>query len=347
MMTAGSARALIYSEESFQHRTIVFGEADSIPEDGPAASAIRSIAAEGRMVYEVTELDPKTKQFGTRRIEKEGPTGLITTSTAQLPPQMATRVLEISLSDDPDQTKAIMFAHAARVQPAQRAVPDLSRFLAVQRWLEVGGVHNVSVPFAADLARLVRPHAVRMRRDFRQLLTTIQAVALLMQKQRERTPEGWVVATLRDYATARALLAPIFNALVGETVTPAIRATIEALNANDEISETELARRLEGSGVTANALHPGFVATRFFQGKGMLGWWMRRLASLLAIAPEKGAQTSIYLAGEPGLETTSGRYFQDSKEVEPSQAARDDEAARRLWDLSARMTHLVPTGRPA
>lgn len=103
----------------------------------------------------------------------------------------------------------------------------------------------------------------------------------------------------------------------------------------------ELARRLEGTGVTSNALHPGFVATNIFAGNGPIGWWLRLMAKAVATSPERGARTSIYLATAPEVERTSGRYFIDAKEAEPAPAARDPEAARRLWDLSAEWTRGV------
>jgi NAD(P)-dependent dehydrogenase (short-subunit alcohol dehydrogenase family) len=100
----------------------------------------------------------------------------------------------------------------------------------------------------------------------------------------------------------------------------------------------ELAHRLEGTGVTANALHPGFVATSFFNGNGFLGWLMRRGASLFAIRPENGARTSIYLATSPEVERTSGRYFVKERPAESSRASRDGDTARRLWRLSEELT---------
>ena len=184
VMRAGSALALVYADESFEHRVVLVAEADSIPEDGPAASAIRALAADNEMAYDVVEKDAGGR-FGTRHIVKPGPTGLLTTSTKSLPPQMSTRVLEISLSDDPNQTRAVLHAHASTVQPGTtRPTVDLEPFHAAQRWLAAAGEHRVSVPFATRLAALVPADAVRMRRDFRQLLTTIQASALLHQLQR-------------------------------------------------------------------------------------------------------------------------------------------------------------------
>jgi NAD(P)-dependent dehydrogenase (short-subunit alcohol dehydrogenase family) len=103
----------------------------------------------------------------------------------------------------------------------------------------------------------------------------------------------------------------------------------------------ELARRLEGQGVTANALHPGFVASGFAMNN--LGIFRKVYAvfqKAIAISPEAGAQTSIYLAASPEVEGVSGQYFDKKQAVEPGRAARDGETARRLWEISARMTSL-------
>ena len=249
---AGSARALIYTDEDFQHRVIIVAEADSIPEDGAAASAIRSLAADNYMAYDVVEKNSKTNKWETCHIVKPGPTGLMTTSTRSLGPQMSTRMLEISLPDDKEQTRAVMKAHARSVQPGQDKQEDLTPYLALQRWLTLAGVHQVAVPFADILATLVPPHAVRMRRDFRQLLTCIQAVALLHQRQRSKSREGWIVATIDDYAQARTLLAPIFDTILSEGVTPAIRQTVAAVAPTEEVTEAELAQRLNLSKSTVH-----------------------------------------------------------------------------------------------
>jgi retinol dehydrogenase-12 len=103
---------------------------------------------------------------------------------------------------------------------------------------------------------------------------------------------------------------------------------------------TELARRLAGTGVTANCLHPGFVASNFTAGNGAMGWMMRRGASLFAISTDEGAKTSIYLASSPQVEGVSGKYFAKERPAEPTKAARDEAAAARLWDLSEGLTGL-------
>jgi len=101
----------------------------------------------------------------------------------------------------------------------------------------------------------------------------------------------------------------------------------------------ELARRLEGSGVTANCLHPGFVATRFGDAGNSLA--TRAVIGLakrfMAITPEEGARTIVHLASDPAGAGISGRYFIKSRVAQPSLAAQDAAAARRLWEESARL----------
>jgi NAD(P)-dependent dehydrogenase (short-subunit alcohol dehydrogenase family) len=102
----------------------------------------------------------------------------------------------------------------------------------------------------------------------------------------------------------------------------------------------ELARRLEGAGVTANCLHPGVVGTNFGSGvSGVFGFMVRALTPL-TISPEKGAETSIYLASSPVVESLSGRYFVKKAEARSSDVSYDDRLARRLWEVSAELTSL-------
>lgn len=101
----------------------------------------------------------------------------------------------------------------------------------------------------------------------------------------------------------------------------------------------ELAQRLEATGVTANACHPGVVATRLLTGISFLA----RFARLFLRTPEEGARTPVYLALSSEVEGVTGEYFVDEKVRLPSEAARDPEAARRLWELSAELTGLDPS----
>ncbi len=102
----------------------------------------------------------------------------------------------------------------------------------------------------------------------------------------------------------------------------------------------ELARRLEGTRVTANALHPGIVATNLGADKGWLRARVRNLLKRGMLTPEQGARTSIYLASSPEVEGVSGRYFHECREVHSSKASHDEGAAARLWRISEDLTGL-------
>ena len=101
----------------------------------------------------------------------------------------------------------------------------------------------------------------------------------------------------------------------------------------------ELARRLEGTGVTANCFHPGAVRTNLVQGTSP--WYYRLIwtaAGSFFLSPERGADTAIYLASSPDVEGISGKYFAKRKQVKPSYEADDIDAALRLWNVSEKLT---------
>lgn len=106
----------------------------------------------------------------------------------------------------------------------------------------------------------------------------------------------------------------------------------------------ELARGLEGTGIMVNALHPGFVATRFATNNGLLVRLARPVLDLFALSAEEGAQTMIYLATSPEVEGVTGKYFVKEKAVLSSPASYDEAAARRLWQISEKMTSLPVAG---
>jgi NAD(P)-dependent dehydrogenase (short-subunit alcohol dehydrogenase family) len=103
----------------------------------------------------------------------------------------------------------------------------------------------------------------------------------------------------------------------------------------------ELARRLAGTGVTANCLHPGFVSTGLAQRDNVVLAILVRLAMALRAEPAgKGAETIVYLASSPEVANITGQYFVDSRAVSPSLEAQDDAGASRLWTESARIAGL-------
>jgi retinol dehydrogenase 12 len=103
----------------------------------------------------------------------------------------------------------------------------------------------------------------------------------------------------------------------------------------------ELARRLAGTTLTANCLHPGSVGTRLGQNNGRIATLLTRLLRPFFRTPEQGAATSIQLAASPAVAGVTGRYFKDCREARSSRASYDEDVARRLWAVSERMTGLT------
>ena len=104
----------------------------------------------------------------------------------------------------------------------------------------------------------------------------------------------------------------------------------------------ELARRLQGSGISANCLHPGFVATRFGnQSGGLISWGVWLAKPFMGLSQEEGAKTIIHLASSPDVANVSGEYFYECKIDTPSEAARNDGDAKLLWDVSAEIAGIA------
>ncbi|MFQ5831378.1 MAG: SDR family oxidoreductase [Candidatus Thorarchaeota archaeon] len=106
----------------------------------------------------------------------------------------------------------------------------------------------------------------------------------------------------------------------------------------------ELARRLEGTGVSVNVVHPGFVATNM--GSSMGGLWnkiMFKMVRPLQISPKEGAETSVYVASSPELEGVTGKYFARKQEQRSSEASYDEEAQKRLWHVTEQLLGLTWT----
>ncbi len=102
----------------------------------------------------------------------------------------------------------------------------------------------------------------------------------------------------------------------------------------------ELSRRLKDSGVTVNCLHPGFVASNFGKNNGGLVGALMPLVQIGAISPEKGAETSVYLASSMELDGTTGEYFVKKHVARSSAISYDQDIARQLWDRSLSLTGL-------
>jgi hypothetical protein len=115
-------------------------------------------------------------------------------------------------------------------------LPDISPFVALQEWL-THAEHRVTVPFASQLANLIPPVAVRLRRDFPTILTLIKAHAILHQATRDKNGTGRIVANMEDYEAARDLVSDVIGSQVDATVSDTTRLTVEAVT---RIHETTL-----------------------------------------------------------------------------------------------------------
>jgi NAD(P)-dependent dehydrogenase (short-subunit alcohol dehydrogenase family) len=102
----------------------------------------------------------------------------------------------------------------------------------------------------------------------------------------------------------------------------------------------ELAKKLEGTGVTVNSAHPGVVRTNFAKSNGGLAALGFRFLGLVFISPESAARRVLYVATSPDLEGVTGKYFTEMHEVRSSQESYDDDSAKRLWQVSGELTHL-------
>jgi hypothetical protein len=228
-LSAMSERALAYSQEPLAHRVLVIYEAAGL--QGEFASYLmRSLLSEGRVRYETVE---KTKDgLRPRLIEREGPTGLLVTTTAlRLHPENETRMLSLPVTDTADQTRSIMLAQAGSSEVSTDPPPGgdaLADWKALQDWLASSG-SRVVVPFATPLADAIPPVAVRLRRDFPTVLSLIRAHALLHQASRDRDSRGWVIATVEDYTIVRGLVADLVADGVEASVSPVLRETVHAV----------------------------------------------------------------------------------------------------------------------
>jgi hypothetical protein len=245
-LTAMSERTLAYSEEPIKHRFLVIYEAAGMSGEF-ATYLMRSLLSEGRVRYETVE---KTSEgMKPRLIEREGPTGLIVTTTAvKLHPENETRLLSLTVTDTQDQTRAVM---AALAEGAGEAGSNFEPWHALQVWLE-GAEHRVLIPYARKLAELIPPVAVRLRRDFGALLNLIRAHAVLHQASRERDAQGRIIATIEeDYAAVRDLVADLISEGIEVTVPATVRETVGAVkrlreaSSGEPVSVVELARELK------------------------------------------------------------------------------------------------------
>ena len=235
-LTDMSARLLAFTDEPLEHRFIVLYEAAGLSngngkenegEDQTKNYFIRSLLSEGCIDYGITV---KTKNgFEGRKIHKDGPTGLILTTTkVALHPENETRYLSFTINDTPEQTKNVLRAIARKESNLDYAIVDFDLWHSFHAWLDLN-THTVFIPFAMQLAEEIPPVAVRLRRDFTLLLNLIKAHTILHQATREKDSQGRILATLNDYAAVRGLISGVISDGVGATVDKKVREVVTAV----------------------------------------------------------------------------------------------------------------------
>jgi hypothetical protein len=190
---------------------------------------LRELMSAGRLRYPVVQkIDG---QMVTTTIEKEGSVAfMVTTTRNKLNHENETRMLSLEVDDSEEQTRAVLQKVALVEGRNQRGkAVDLQPWHDFQRWLAAGECDAV-VKFSLTLASMIPPRAVRLRRDFSQLLLAIKAHALLHRHHRKRDADGAIVATIgEDYATVRDLMSDLLAITADTACSEAVRETIAAV----------------------------------------------------------------------------------------------------------------------
>jgi len=247
-LTGMSRLSLAYGKEPLKHRIIYLREAQGL-RDPFAAYLMRTFLSEGGIDYDSVE---STKDgLKPVKIKREGPVGLLATTTSQkLERELETRFSSIPTDDSAAQTRAVIAALAEQFSGATRGRPvDLSEWHALQGWLEKHGERRVVIPFAPELIPAGDHLPPRLRRDFKAVLGLVVAHAFLHQATRQRDTKGRIVATLDDYAAVYELVHDLIAEGVQAAVRKEVRQTVEAVAALQEeheegVSLTALMARL-------------------------------------------------------------------------------------------------------
>jgi len=233
-MTAMSERALIYLDESLEHRTIILYEAAALREgrekvdDNQTAYIIRSLLSEGQIEYPVVIRDEETGRLRTEKLIKAGPTNIVTSTTAiSLHGENETRMLSVPSNDSKAQTRAVMIEASAE---KKRQDADLGDWHAFQRWLASRETRDAVIPYARCVAAQIPPEAVRLRRDWNTVRALIKAHAIMHQQNRETDPGGPIIATTADYQAVRFLVNDLIADAIGATVPKSVRQTVETVS---------------------------------------------------------------------------------------------------------------------
>ena len=210
-MSASSERSFVYSDKLIKNRVLYWKEADSLPDDGAAISALRAMIEDDNFTYEyVSEgLKPKT-------IEKEGPTGFLTSSTKPLPPQLGTRVIEVSIEESTDLTRKVISAAFAAASAPDKPNFDTKPFKAFHRMIQEYGQKEAILPepIASKLASHMNNHPnlpKSMQRHVKKVIQALKTSAIREQFHRPQSDDGCLRVSKHDYEVLYRTYGPQFT----------------------------------------------------------------------------------------------------------------------------------------
>ena len=249
-LTSASPKALYYLNEPFSHRFLVLMEADGLSEE--MEYIVRTLLSEGKISYDTVEKVDERLQVV--RIDTEGPTGLLTTTTRPyLHRENETRFFSLNTQDNETQTKSVLEreAYEAANMESYHDV-DVTPFVDYQKWLEIKGNRNVVVPFIQEIADKTLSNVPRLRRDFSALISLIRSHAILHQQSREVDKDGNIIATIEDYAVVYELVNEVMDYAAGESVKPAVREVVEVIGkmlfatGRDTVRPSDVIKKMDG-----------------------------------------------------------------------------------------------------
>ena len=309
--TSLNEKALLYYEGDFSHKILSMGEAAAADEQSFQDYLLRELMSERRLVHRAPQ--KVGNEIVTVTIEKNGPVVfLVTTTKDKLHEENETRLTSLQIDDSESQTRQVLDMVAQVDGLRDTATIDYEPWQNFQRWLAAGEC-RVVVPFAEVLSKQIPPVAVRLRRDFGQVLSAVKAHALLHRDQRDSDDAGRIIADIEnDYETVRKLTAPIVAQGSGVAVSAAMMETIAAV-----AKATAGMPKEEGADakVIAKLLKLDRSAT-----------WRR-----LSVACDDG-----YIVNMEQRRRMPGKYRVTGQEAEPV------EILPKAEDLSAKFAHTPP-----
>lgn len=286
-----SPEALVYSAEDFRHRHIVIGELAGI--GGQHGNKwLRMLLSENVIEKEVTNFGAMA-DGGTSVFRKEGPTGVIfTTTEAKLHPEDETRIISVWIDGGAEANRAVLLAQAQELGQDNRREPVIEPWHALHDWVEAGP-KCVTIPFAEDLAEMVDPTEDRIKRDFPQVLSLVRAHARLHQANRQINGDGQIVAEQQDYAAVWRLLGDAMEMAAGAMVETQVERVVKM------VTSVANSRPEFRDGVPLYVIAEKFAGD-VSKGKGWASKWINRtLAKGYLFNDSRSGHPMKLLPGDP------------------------------------------------